>query len=513
MGADIIIAVDIGTPLGKSQSLQSLGGVLGQMLGVIMTENQRRAVDKNLHPKLQVVVKPNLKQYGTFSFSQQATIIQLGYQGAQAMANELLPYAVSEEEYQAYLREKSSKIRKAIPVPQFVEVVGTSDKGRESIEKDLKKALVGKEIQTQYIKEQLDEIWGRGRFAGLSYELTEKNGQDGLLIRVREKGYAPPFLNVGVELNNTETDVFDFNLRARATILDVGKYGSEWRIDGSLGSRIFFGTEFYYPLGNTHFFAAPYASYDRTKSGVFREEDEIAQYKVTRKNLGVDLGYTFGDTSEVRFGYQIADETASIDIGAPVLPSADGSLSEMRFRWAYEGVDSPIVPTRGTRVRSELRYFFDVPEENGVAVESDFPQGEIRVGSFFPFGKKSTLFALGDGGTSFDNNSPVLEKFTLGGLVRLGAFSTNEFRGDHLLYGSGGYLWHFAQMPPLLGEKISFIFFYEVGSVFDDWDLADVHHSGNVGLIAETLAGPVFIGGSIGDGGRSNFYFALGRFF
>jgi hypothetical protein len=68
-------------------------------------------------------------------------------------------------------------------------------------------------------------------------------------------------------------------------------------------------------------------------------------------------------------------------------------------------------------------------------------------------------------------------------------------------------------MPPLLGEKISFLLSYETGSAFDDWDDADVHHSGNVGIVAETLLGPIFIGGSVGSGGRTNFYFALGRFF
>src|SRR4029079_4178590 len=35
MGADVIIAVDIGTPLGKRETLNSLGGIISQTIGVV----------------------------------------------------------------------------------------------------------------------------------------------------------------------------------------------------------------------------------------------------------------------------------------------------------------------------------------------------------------------------------------------------------------------------------------------------------------------------------------------
>ena len=54
---------------------------------------------------------------------------------------------------------------------------------------------------------------------------------------------------------------------------------------------------------------------------------------------------------------------------------------------------------------------------------------------------------------------------------------------------------------------------YDGGSAFDKLDLARYQMSGTGGLLVETRLGPIFIGGSWGEGGRGKFYFSLGRLF
>jgi hypothetical protein len=53
----------------------------------------------------------------------------------------------------------------------------------------------------------------------------------------------------------------------------------------------------------------------------------------------------------------------------------------------------------------------------------------------------------------------------------------------------------------------------EFGSAFDDWDTAAFDTNATLGVIAETLLGPVFIGGSAGADGASRFYVGIGRIF
>src|SRR5262249_32181315 len=151
----------------------------------------------------------------------------------------------------------------------------------------------------------------------------------------------------------------------------------------------------------------------------------------------------------------------------------------------------------------------DMPVSAESPSDEEFPQAGARIGAFFPISRKGTLFLLGEGDTSFDRTAPAVQKFTLGGLFRLGALSRVEFRGDHLVYGSVGYLHRIANLPPLVGEKISAGAWYEFGSAYDDSDDRDILHGITMGVIAETFLGPIFIGGSFGEGSRSNFYFAM----
>jgi len=43
--------------------------------------------------------------------------------------------------------------------------------------------------------------------------------------------------------------------------------------------------------------------------------------------------------------------------------------------------------------------------------------------------------------------------------------------------------------------------------------ISKIPNGGSMGLVVETLFGPVFIGGSVGDSGHRSVYFSLGRFF
>jgi NTE family protein len=334
-----------------------------------------------------------------------------------------------------------------------------------------------------------------------------------LKIHARDKGYAPPFLNLGLEINNTQTDIFDFNLRARVTFMDPFLNRSEWRLDGSLGSQILFGAEYYKLLGNSRFFVAPRGEYLRTKSGVFNDKDQIAEYQVEQAYVGADVGYSFNSRMELRTGLEFGNIDAHVRIGDPVLPQISGKYNLFQTRWNYDGVNSAVVPTHGIRANTFLSYYFDAPVAEPADSDEQFPQSGVRAAAFFPVSKKGTVFFLGEGDTSFDSQAPSILKFTLGGLFRMGALSRDEFRGSHLYYGSFGYLYKIADMPPLIGEKISAGAWYEFGSAFDNSDEINTLHDITFGIIAETFLGPAFVGGSFGEGGRANFHFAIGRFF
>ena len=75
----------------------------------------------------------------------------------------------------------------------------------------------------------------------------------------RVKPYAPPFLMLGVNLENTTSSDFRITATARYLAFDVVGSGSELRLDGTIGSDPSVGAELYRPIGPTPLFVAPYA--------------------------------------------------------------------------------------------------------------------------------------------------------------------------------------------------------------------------------------------------------------
>jgi NTE family protein len=66
--------------------------------------------------------------------------------------------------------------------------------------------------------------------------MIEGAGRSGLLIRAREKTYAPPFLMLGLNVENTTSEDFRARLTARYLAHDVLGSDSELRFDGGLGA-------------------------------------------------------------------------------------------------------------------------------------------------------------------------------------------------------------------------------------------------------------------------------------
>jgi NTE family protein len=89
MGADIIVAVNVGTPLGTCEEIEMLGGVLLRAIDVATIQSDRR----NL--KLaDFVITPDLGRYTRFDFDAAEAIIELGYRSAEAQGAQLLRLAL-----------------------------------------------------------------------------------------------------------------------------------------------------------------------------------------------------------------------------------------------------------------------------------------------------------------------------------------------------------------------------------------------------------------------------------
>lgn len=509
MGADILIVVNIETQPASRESLESLIGVLAQTINIATAENSRRSL-----LQADVIIAPDLKDFGTSSFGDSKEIIELGYQGAKQKEVLLRGLSITEEAWQEHLARRKRRQRPAVdPVPTFLAIDGSDRAAARTIEVKLQGKYLGAPLDDAKQKElerELSELTGTGRFDALNYEIIERDGKVGLNIRTNEtngKPTDPTRLDVGFDVNSVESEDVNLSILARITFFDVGRNRAEWRNDVRVGSNMLLATEYFRPLGDSKFFVAPRASYKRRKVSFYDDGVRVSEYSFSGFQAGVDLGYSFSKRSEMRAGYAIGYEKAIRRIGDPLLPEVKGKFSHASLRWAYDGLDQAQVPRQGILSRNSFDHYFDSP-----GIPGSITQAESQTWIFTPISERNTVFSFGGAGTSFGATAPVLRQFTLGGPFRIGGYGVDQFRGSHYAYGGVGILHSRQILPALFGGRGYVGAWYEGGSAFESFRDAKYRQSISTGFIIETPLGPILLGGGLNQSGKGRFFFSFGRF-
>src|ERR1700761_5755683 len=504
MGAQIVIAVYLDTGPFNKEDVNSLVGVAGRNLSIMVSANELKSMkDAN------ILLKADVSKFTSSEFEKSAEIIPQGVKVAEEHAAELEKYALNDADWQAYVAQRDARRRTTIPVPKFVTVYGVEGSQRAEVANDFAK-YVGKPIDSQKIDNTIADLQGTRTYSSISYNLIDENNQTGLLVRPRLTNYGPPFLNVGPTLSSNDSNDIQLGLGARATFFGLTGPGSEVRLDASVGQVAGAAGELYQPLiVGKRYFVAPRAYYAHTITSFYSGSQELSQYTEKRNGFGFDLGYRFGSKAELRVGedYQWYGET--LRVGQPIeqVFSLTPFVSNVRFQ--YLGQDSVQVPTKGTEFLTKYTYSTQRPFGDG-----GYSQWDSRVAHFLPVGEKGIIFGTMSGGTSFGATDLGLAGFSLGGALRLSAYDRGELLGSDYLLGQTGYLYRLAKLNPIIGESIYAAGFYEIGKVWNGApgtptlpnDIAG-------GIVVKTLLGPLYGGASIGDSDHRKWFFGLGRVF
>ena len=499
MGADVVIAVDVGSKPVDRTYIQSFAGMLDQAITVMMVSRTREILSK-----ADLIIAPDLKSVKSTDWRQSDRIARLGYESAQTKDRFLSTLTLDPDSWKAYLEERRKRMRGEPRRIDFIVVEGTVGRERENIRLRLQ-GFVGRPLDVPSFEKELTEIVGDGRYESMSFELTEQQGRTGLRILAKEKSYGPPFGRFLVRVNNNRQGAMDFALGTRLTFYDVGQEDAELRLDLVAGSEQLAATEYFYPLGRSRWFLMPRAGFDGRTQNAYVAGTRVADYRIHQVAGEADLGLQTSRRSQLTLGYGIGYANAKVVSGSPLLPTVKGRTSWAQVQWLYNRLNSPMIPTSGTFVASGVSWIADSP---GAA--RGYPFGLVQMGGFKPLGGKNTVFALFYGGTTFDKQPSPVYQFTLGGPFRLGAWDLDEFRGNNVLYVSPGYLRKIGRLPDFIGGNVFLGGWVEVGDAFNDFDTANFKVDGSGGLLLESPLGPLFIGGSWGEGGQFKFNFSLG---
>ena len=505
MGADVVIAIDVGyAPTDEID--YSLFGLMGQTIDSMMRANTRRGAGA-----ADVSIAVDVAGFGSLDWRKSGELIARGYQGAEAKRDELIKYAVSDEEYRAWAAERNARRRTTLPSPAFVDTAGLApaDAARA---RQLLTPHLNTPLNLVRLQSDLAPLTGLDRYQSVSWEIIGPPGREGLLIVGRPKYYAPPFVMLGVNLTNTVSDDFTVQFAARYLTFDPLGSGSELRLDFGIGSDPSIGAALYEPLGRTSLFARAYGQLAAHTFSVVQNDAVIATYREGRVLGGAQLGVNLGRDSELAGGLQVGHLDTSVRAGDPGLPALSGAEVMIRTRWLLDTQDNIVVPKNGVRLQVRLDHTVQSPDVGVTTRTNDgLTQAEVTGSSFWQWRQRNRLFAVVGAGTSFDGRPLATEQFTLGTPFHLDAFDVGERRGDHYAVGTVGLLHQLARLPDFLGGPVFAGAWLQNGSAFDSHTNVDLHTQTGLGVIIDTIIGPVVLGTSFGFDGAWRTFFGIGR--
>jgi NTE family protein len=507
IGATVSIAVDVGYAETNNVDV-TLFGLLGGTVDAMMRANTRRAL-----ASADLIIAVDVAGFGSLDWRRSTDLIERGYRAADRMSADLLKYAVSEADYQVWVESRKSRRRTTLPEPQYLLTAGLAPTDAALARRRLA-PVIDKPFDIPALQMELAELSGLDRYQTINWQVTGPSGHEGLLIRATEKTYAPPFLMMGVNLENTSSDQFNAQFTARYLAFDVGGSGSELRIDGAIGSNPSIGAAWYRPIVG-RLFGRLYAGAEKHGFNFFQDDAIVATYNERRLFAGADIGVNTSRLSEASGGIVIGNLDATVRAGDPGLPELNGLESIFRVRWLFDNQDSPIVPSRGVHLEARAWHFIRSPAATVIDVSNEgVTQASFSMSSVWTHRRRNRLLLVAAGGTSFDGNPLPTAQFTVGSPFLLDAFTIGELRGDNFAVVTLGFLRQVSRLPDFLGGPMFAGLWFENGSVFDDPSDAELDSQLGLGAIMDTLVGPVLVGAGIGlNGGGYRIFFGVGRIF
>ena len=503
MGAEIVIAVHLERAPVEAKDIQSVFSVLDHSVNAVLDENELRSLEH-----ADAVISVPLSEFRMRDYVKSEQIMKRGYEAADSRARLLEAFALDDADWQERQRVREARKLSDIPSPQFIEVEGTNAHEATDVSRYVKQ-FQGKPVNPGKLDEILTRLTGVGRYDSAGYRLIEKNGQTGLLVQVVEKNYAPPMFQTAFEVDGSQSGNVDFTMGTRFTFMDVAGFRSEWRTDALIGNTYGIQSELFRPIHpESRWFFAPHAEASDITFQIYAKNDPLADYRIYRTNIGLDLGYSFGRFSELRVGYEIGSLNTKLRLGAPEIPSVTGRVGQTHLRYLLDHTDDPVIPRRGFSAETNFRWFDQSP-----GARSGFPSMDLKLGYFQPITQPASIFLETEGGTTFGSSNTGVPQFFLGGPVRLSAYGQNEFQGNQYYLIRAGYMHDLLTLPPFLGKKVYAVGTYEIGKMYGTTTGTEFPNDVAAGLLAETALGPFFIGGSVGDSGHRKWFFQLGRVF
>lgn len=507
MGADIVIAVNVGTPLLKREQLNGIAGVAAQMLSILTEQNVQASLASL--KDTDILITPDLGDFSTSDFDHLPKITPLGEAAVHKLAERLAPLALPASEYAALRqRQQIAAVPDVLPVDE-VRFTALKRVNPETAQAAME-TRAGQPINQKTLDGDMRRLYGTGDFEHVNYSFLEEPGRRVLAVDAVEKTWGPDYLRFGLGLSNDfKGDAF-FNLLVSYRQTWLNALGAEWRNDLQIGRTSSLRTEFYQPLNSTAtFFVAPHAGIERRAINVFQGSSRVATYDVISSQVGADAGVNFGRYGQARLGVLGGDLKQTLNTGPESLMPEQSSVRQGAFtaRVLLDQLDSVHFPRTGWR--AGLKVF---NSNTALASADPYTKWDVDGMAVYSYGEHSLSVSAKAGGALGSNRLPGYDQFQWGGFMQMTGYATGQLTGETLQYGRLMYNHRIMRGSIFEGAYGGLTLEAgKVGTPLVPGSPDNLLKSVGVFVAADSPVGPAYLGYGRAADGNSSYYFYLGR--
>jgi len=501
MGADVVIAIDISSPLSRREELTSFLSIAGQTTSFLTRLNVERQI-ATLKKDHDVLVTPDLDEVSTLDFKEFPKASAQGFKAADAMRETFARFSVSESEYAAFLKKQRDP--RVDPVVQEVRV-----EAPPGVDPRLLSGRIytkpGK-VSWPLLEHDLARLYELGDYETVDFRIESEGGKSVLVLGGAPKPPAPTRVRFGLVLD-TDFSSSSFGLRLGAYFTRMNALRGELRTKIEVGRQNSVLLEFYQPTDfHGRFFVSPTVSFTRLPFDFYVNNSNVARFRTDDLAGALDVGLSLGRFGELRLGALRSQTNYKTEIFTGQPTSGTAQTAALRLQAVLDQADSVTFPRRGWNGRLEIFESFD-------SAGGDDRYGKLLATAGFAktFHESTVVVSAKTDVRIGPDVRPLYDQAQLGGFLNLSGLAPGQLYADNAFLARVIAFQRLAEMNSLLGTGVYAGLSLETGQAWaNGLTFSDLRLAGSVFLAADTSLGPLYVAYGLADRGYHSFYLALG---